>query len=118
MPMQRLVKEKGKVTVDAQQAEVKEKERVRIGVIQSAVRFHENALIPQEVKAETRPRIIVRNALLSAGASAQIATRIAIAATHPWMQKISRSVMHGRRSAIVKAKCPMPCRQRTNVDLS
>ena len=118
MQMQRLVKEKGKVTVDAQLAEVKEKERVRIGVIQSAVRFHGNALIPQEVKAEIGPRTADRSALLSAGANAQIAMRIANAATHHWMQKISRSVMRGRRSAIGKAICLTPCQQERNVDLS
>ena len=83
MQMQRLVKEKGKETVDAQQAEEKEKERVRIGVIRRAVHIHENVLIPREpTRAEIRLRIIDRNALLSAEANAQIAQKIANAATH------------------------------------
>ena len=116
--MQRLAKEKGKETEDAQRAEEKEKERVRIGVVQIAVRFHGNALIPRQVKAVTRPRTVARSAMLIAVASARIATRIAIAAMHHWTMKIARSVMHMRRSAIEKARCLMPCRHQTNVALS
>ena len=81
--MRRLEKEKGKATEDARLAEEKEKERVRIGVIHNAVRFQENVLIPREpTRAEIRLPIIDRNALLSAEANAQIAQKIANAATH------------------------------------
>ena len=80
--MRRLEKEKGKATEDARLAEEKEKERVRIGEIRKAVPIHGKELIPQEpTKAEIRPQIIDRNASLSAEANAQIATKIANAAT-------------------------------------
>ena len=80
--MRRLEKEKGKATEDARLAEEKEKERVRIGGIQKAVRIHENELIPQDpIKAEIRLQISDRNASLSAEVNALIAKKIANAAT-------------------------------------
>ena len=111
-PMPRLEKEKGKATVDAQPAEEREKKRVRTGENLRAVHIHEHVLIPREpIRAEIRLRIIDQNALLSAEANARIAQKIANAATRLWMRKISRSVMRGRRNAIGKATCPMPCHQ-------
>ena len=116
MQMPHQAKGKVKEIEDAQRAVEKEKERVKIGVIQLDDHGRgQSALILLQVKAAKRPLTLEQNAMLIAVASAQIATRIAAAAMHHLTMKIARSVMHMRRNAIKKARCHMPCRHQANV---